>query len=233
MASTFGTPDDCLKPGDVRAMKRLAGLTTLEDAVVPGASAAPQDVDFVAGGAGAAVPGAPGSPLAFFVPLLNDATVVSTPGVGLQINPAPQAFTKTVDQAGVLSPGAVPFNNPTFDHVKYLVYGAPVDAPDDGREIGALTVAAAKQTYANPKFPAAFVPHIQNLPRDFRLCSFAANCIDPDNFNVFDMFFTDDTIYAFYEKLPFKKPGYGGSGPDYNAYSSAIPIARRNAQDPP
>jgi hypothetical protein len=44
---------------------------------------------------------------------------------------------------------------------------------------------------------------------------------------VFDIFFTNEHIYAFYEHLPFARSEFGGPYDRYAAFSYAIPIATR------
>lgn len=58
---------------------------------------------------------------------------------------------------------------------------------------------------------------------DLRLASFAMNSCDFDSFMVFDFFATNNTIYAFYERLPFARGRLG----NYAAFSHQIPVAHR------
>ena len=83
-------------------------------------------------------------------------------------------------------------------------------------------------TAANP-FGAA----VTNPQDDLRLASVAMNVIDFHTFMVFDVFYTNQRIYAFYEHLPFQRASLGGSGEfgDYAAFSYAIPIATRTPGD--
>jgi hypothetical protein len=76
------------------------------------------------------------------------------------------------------------------------------------------------------------LPNVSNPKSDIRLCGGAMNMIDYESWMVFDLFLSDETVYAFYERLPFGKPSFGGPGPDYHAFSHAIPIGKRNRTDP-
>jgi hypothetical protein len=53
-----------------------------------------------------------------------------------------------------------------------------------------------------------------------RLASFAMNTIDLESFMVFDFMFTNNRIYAIYERLPF---GRGTMG-NYAAFTYAVPV---------
>lgn len=168
----------------------------------------------------------PGQEFYYFSTGFNDgddgvATYNSTEGY-LEINSS--TFTK------LWTPG---YPDPIggLDHVKYLVYQTtPFDLPDDGSEI-VYSVTAAGQI--NPgTVPASIADGVTNAGDDIRLAGCAINCIDYETWMVYDFFLSNETIYAFYERLPFGKPSFGGSGPDYHAYSHAIPIAKRNKEDP-
>lgn len=143
----------------------------------------------------------------------------------LQINPTPTPYTLTVPQ-GV---------GGGLDHVKYLVYrNKQFTAPNDGSELVYEVEIAAKQTFsASPIVPAALNGDVTNAQDDIRLCGGAMNCIDFETFMVFDVFFSNDTLYAFYERLPFGIPTWF-TAPDpttntYHAFSHAIPIGKRKS----
>jgi hypothetical protein len=139
------------------------------------------------------------------------------------------AFTKTVAQeqeSGL--PGG-------FDHVKWLVYmnhfstgGYPgFDAVPGKQLICQSTVAG--QTFGTEAQP--FGAAVTDPSDDLRLASVAMNVIDFDTFMVFDVFFTNERIYAFYEHLPFARSEFGGPYDRYAAFSYAIPIATRRPGD--
>lgn len=116
-----------------------------------------------------------------------------------------------------------------LNHVKYLAYyKEPFVAPQDGADLVYESVISTEQTFSLAvPFPYA-VPGtatgVQNKYQDLRLCSSALNVVDLETFMVFDTFFTDEDIYAFYERLPF----IGGGK---HAFSHAIPIGKRDRTD--
>jgi hypothetical protein len=137
-------------------------------------------------------------------------------------------FTKS------LSPSPIP--NPTggLDHVHYLVYrDGAFNLPNDGTEF-IYEARAAAETQPGT-IPSGLEPvdlGVTNATDDIRIAGSAVNSIDFVSWMVFDVFFSNETIYAFYERLPFGKPSFGGPGPDYHAFSHCIPIAKRNKSDP-
>jgi hypothetical protein len=185
--------------------------------------------------------GAPGSSAKWFyfgAPgfVADDGRTATGKGGGLLVvakgqNPTTglPAFTKTVaqeQQSGL--PGA-------FDHVKWLVYmnhfssrGYPGFDALPGKQLVCQSTIAGQTfgTAANP-FGAA----VANPDDDLRLASVAMNVIDFDTFMVFDVFFTNRHIYAFYEHLPFARAEFGGPYDRYAAFSYAIPIASRSPGD--
>ena len=135
------------------------------------------------------------------------------------------ALTLGQEQTNGGLPGAL-------DHVKWLVYmnhvsskGYPgFDAVPGKQLVCQSTVSGQVFGTASNPFGAA----VSNPYDDVRLASFAMNVIDFETFMVFDVFFTDQHIYAFYEHLPF---GRGPTLGDYAAFSYAIPIATRTPGD--
>lgn len=89
----------------------------------------------------------------------------------------------------------------------------------------AATVRIAGRTFGTAQHPfGAAVPDLQADPR---LAAFAMTAIDIQSWMVFDFFFTNRRIYAFYERLPFGR--MEGSG--YAAFSYAVPVADREPGD--
>jgi len=118
-----------------------------------------------------------------------------------------------------------------LDHVKYLAYHkTAVTLPDDGSEVLYEVVASGKQTIGT--IPGALQPGVTNPLSDLRIAGSAINTIDYATWMVYDVFFTDETIYAFYERLPFGRTDFGGSDVNYHAFSHAIPIGSRDRTDP-
>lgn len=133
--------------------------------------------------------------------------------------------------AKTLAPTPIPAATGGLDHVHYLVYrNGSIALPDDGREF-VYEARVAAQTQAGT-VPAALADGVTNAGDDIRIAGSAINMLDFASWCVFDIFFSNETIYAFVERLPFGKPSFGGAGPDYHAYSHAIPIAKRNKASP-
>jgi len=150
----------------------------------------------------------------------DDAVIISN-SQGTLISSVP--FTKTI-------PTPVPSLG-TLDHVKFLAYRSRAFvAPTNGDELVIETIMSAQQVGVslNP-FPKTLVP---NPNRDFRLAVGTQSTIDLANLLTFDVFITNEVIYALYEHLPFNKPNFGGPGPDYAAFTYVIPIGGIKDFDP-
>ena len=118
-----------------------------------------------------------------------------------------------------------------LDHVKYLTYrNGAFTLPGSDVEFVAEAQFACQQTIGT--IPASIQPGITNPKAHLRLCCGALNTIDYATWMVYDCMMTDEEIYAFYERLPFGKPSFGGSMDDYHAFSHCIPIAKRNRDNP-
>lgn len=182
--------------------------------------------------------GAPGSGAKWFYfganGFVGDDGIASTgPGGGVLVRASGTnavtglpAFTKTVAQEPLSGlPGG-------FDHVKWLVYmnhfstaGFPGFDAVPGKELMCKSTVAG-QTFGTSTNP--FGTAVANPADDLRLASVAMNVIDFDTFMVFDVFFTNERIYAFYEHLPFARSEFGGPYDRYAAFSYAIPIGTRS-----
>lgn len=146
-----------------------------------------------------------------------DDGAVSYSGGALTVNSVP--FTK------VWTP-TFPDPNGALGHVYYLVYRKdPVPLPSDGTEFTYEGSISVQQTIGN--LPIQILPGITRTTEDIRIASAAMNVIDFSTFVVFDVFFSDEMIYALYERLPFGKPLWGGNLGDYHAFTHVIPIAHR------
>lgn len=134
------------------------------------------------------------------------------------------AFTKTIGQDS--DNGGLPGG---LDHAKWLVYmnhfssnGYPGFDAVEGQRL-ACEATIGGRTYGTEDHP--FPRNLVDDPNDdLRLAAFALNTVDFETFMVFDFFITNETIYAFYERLPF------GQTPDnyYASFSHQIPVAKRN-----
>ncbi len=162
-------------------------------------------------------------------PFVGNGGIESTSGHGLSVRASgtnsvtgEPAFDKTLapdSQNGGL-PGGI-------DHVKWLVYathpatsGFPGFDAIPGKEV-ACEWRLGGRTYGNRFQP--FGNNVLDPNDDLRLSAYAANTIDLETFMVFDWFVTNETIYAFYERLPF------GRGPvlgNYAAFSFNIPVGK-------
>lgn len=123
------------------------------------------------------------------------------------------------------------------DHVKFLVYQAPYNAPKRGVEIVYEGILSVQQTGLE-NIPSSIqatggsLIGVNNVNSDIRLAAGGFNCLDPENLIVFDFLISNEDIYAFYERLPFNRTEWGGTGPNYIAFSHGIPVAKRNTADP-
>jgi hypothetical protein len=133
------------------------------------------------------------------------------------------AFTLSLAQEQLN--GGLPGN---FDHVKWLAYMNHVASTGQsgfdalpGHELACETWISG-QTFGTRFHP--FGSAVVDRDDDLRLASFAHNTIDLESFMVFDFFFTNKRVYAFYERLPV------GRTPEnnYAAFSYAIPVAARS-----
>lgn len=111
--------------------------------------------------------------------------------------------------------------NSADEHVKWLAYrNQSFNVPTTGI-VSEVTMSSTQLGVDCNPFPIDYVPNPQADPR---LISGSITNINLDYLITLDTFFTNEVIYALYEILPFNKPSYGGSGPDYAAFSSLIPI---------
>lgn len=138
------------------------------------------------------------------------------------------AFVKTVGQEGAADNPGIPGG---LDHVKWLVYmntfassGQPGFDAVPGQEL-VYEARIGGQSFGTDAQP--FGNAVDNPDDDLRLGAVAMNAIDLETFMVFDFFLTNETIYAFYERLPFGRPFLG----NYAAFSYQIPVASREPGD--
>jgi hypothetical protein len=128
------------------------------------------------------------------------------------------AFTKTVAPDPISGlPGAL-------DHVKWLVYmnhtssrGYPGFDAQWNYELS-CKLGLSGQTYGVNRHP--FGTNVTIPTEDVRLASFAMNTVDFESFMVFDFMFTNNRIYAIYERLPFGRATMG----NYAAFTYAVPV---------
>ena len=136
------------------------------------------------------------------------------------------AFHKTVpqDRRSADLPGAL-------DHCKWLAYsshrastGTPgFDAPRNAPL--RFSVDCRAQTFGTANHP--FGDQVRHCEADIRLACGAFALIDFETMMVFDFVLTSRAIYALYERLPYVRDKLG----PYAAFSCAIPVADRNADD--
>ena len=182
--------------------------------------------------------GAPGSPAKWFyfaaAGFVGDDGIATTSPSGLSVRSSATfeghpAFAKTVaqEQSSGLPGG--------FDHVKWLVYmnhfastGVPGFDAVSGQQVVCQSTIGGR-SFGNAQHP--FGSAVTNPDNDPRLAAMAMNVIDLDTFMVFDMFFTNQGIYALYEHLPFARASFGGPYNEYAAFTYVIPIASRTPGD--
>jgi len=139
---------------------------------------------------------------------------------GLNPTTGKPAFTRTVPQTGGGVDGSV-------DHVKWLVYmnntassgylGFDVSPTSEVR--CEATITGQVHGVENHPFGAA----VSQPNADARLAAFAMNTADFETGMVFDFFFTNERVYAVYERLPFMRT----STNRYAAFTYLIPVATR------
>lgn len=160
-------------------------------------------------------------------PYVGNGGVVETGKHGLKVHSdavnsvtGEPAFSNTLGQEHVNGgiPGGV-------DHVKWLAYQGHISSHGfpgwdliPGQEF-ACEAWLGGRTYGTQFQPFGSI--VSNPNDDLRLSAFAANSIDLESFMVFDFFVTNETVYAFYERLPFGRDVLG----DYAAFSFQIPVA--------
>jgi hypothetical protein len=132
------------------------------------------------------------------------------------------AFTVGLPQESVSR--GIPATN---DHAKWLAYMNHTSAagfPGFDTVAGLELVGAARiggQTFGTEFHP--FGSAVEQADTDLRLSAFAMTTIDLESFMVFDFMFTNERVYALYERLPF---GRAEDNP-YAAFSYAIPVKNR------
>lgn len=174
------------------------------------------------------LPGSPLSPYNYF----------SAPSAGLIA--ANDAAGGVNIQSGDLTVNSTPFtytNANGLDHFKYLVYQEPYNVPVNNIEIVYEAVLSGQQTGLNDlpdvlKAVNGGLTGVNNVNSDIRLASVALNVLDPETFLTCDFILSNEDIYAFYGLLPFGRTEFGGTGPNYTAFSHAIPVGKRNVADP-
>lgn len=118
-----------------------------------------------------------------------------------------------------------------FDHAKYIVFrNETFTLPTNGKEFVFEADIASIQTIGN--IPDSIQPGITNPKSDPRIAVATLEAIDFSSWMLYAFGITDETLYAAYERLPYGKPSYGGAGPDYHSFTHAIPLAKRNVDDP-
>ena len=153
------------------------------------------------------IPGSPLSPYIFtFDPAGHDGTATATEN-NMTVSSVP--FTTTTDGL--------------FDHVKYLVYQSrSYVAPSCNYEIVYESVINATQTLPTEIPYPDDLRGVNNAAADPRVASSALNVVDPDNFLVFDIMFTNQQIFAVYERLPIGRTATN----NYCAFTHLIPIGQ-------
>lgn len=129
--------------------------------------------------------------------------------------------TMSIDSEGLLvvaNPftATIPLGN---EHPKNLRYwNSPFTLSDD-YEIRYEAELAVQQYIDINMIPDENMKRrIRNVDEDIRLCSGAINTLDPETWTVFDIFFSNEKIYCFVERLPFGQTDEN----KYAAYSAGV-----------
>jgi hypothetical protein len=124
--------------------------------------------------------------------------------------------------------GGIPAAN---DHPKWLAYindtssaGYPgIDALPGTELSGSARLSG--RTFGTERHP--FGGAVSNSSDDPRLATVALTTIDLESWMAFDFLFTNQSVYVFYERLPFGR----ADGDDHAAFSYAVPIEGREEND--
>jgi hypothetical protein len=162
-----------------------------------------------------------------------DGVVTPLPDGGLHVVPRGRnavtgdpAFSISLPQESVSR--GIPATN---DHAKWLAYMSHTSAagfPGFDTVAGLELVGTTRiggQTFGTQFHP--FGSAVEHAQTDLRLSAFAMATIDVESFMVFDFLFTNDRVYALYERLPF---GRTEDNP-YAAFSYAIPVRNRTRDE--
>jgi hypothetical protein len=162
-----------------------------------------------------------------------DGVVTPLAGGGIRVAPAAVHGGAGTPMFGLsLAPeslnGGIPAAN---DHPKWLAYinetssaGYPGFDAVPGTELSG-TARISGRTFGTTFHP--FGTAVVNPSDDPRLATFAMTTIDLESWMAFDFLFTNQRVYAFYERLPFGRT----RDDDYAAFSYAIPVKSRNEDD--
>lgn len=129
------------------------------------------------------------------------------------------------------------FTNPTkLDTIKYfaIIKNAP-SVPFEGEYVYEA-IMSSQQTGLNNlpqtlQATGGSLYGVNNANSDFRLALGILTMQSLDQIQ-FSCILTNEDIYAYYGLEPFGMTAYGGTEPNYNAWSHCIPIRKRNVQDP-
>lgn len=114
----------------------------------------------------------------------------------------------------------VPVGN---EHPKNLRYWNTPFVLSDEYETHYEVEMAVKQYITLEQVPLPLRSRIRNVDEDIRLCSGAINTLDTETWTVFDIFFSNDKIYCFVERLPFGQTAEN----KYAAYSACVNVVGR------
>jgi len=163
--------------------------------------------------------------------IFGDDGMVTQNKSGLTISSTPFTFTISVGN----------------EHPKWLhYYKNTFNVPCKGELIYEAKV-AVRQDINLDIVPPILRSRIRNIQDDIRLCTAGINLLDQKTWMVADFFLSNQSIYAFYERLPFGRAGtpipselsnlyerlpeVDGHNPpnDYAAFSNAIRVGSRTA----
>jgi uncharacterized protein DUF6081 len=112
-----------------------------------------------------------------------------------------------------------------FDHMKWAIYmnhvstaGQPGFDAQAGMELACETWISG-QTYGTEFHP--FGARVQDPQTDPRLASYSMNTFDMESGLAFDFLFTNNQVYALYERLPYAR-AYGWG--NYAAFTYVVPV---------
>lgn len=122
-----------------------------------------------------------------------------------------------------------------LDYHKYLVLTKQTfAAPMSNKWLIFEVEAASNQTNLNTLPASLFAPTgtingIVDAELDPRPCSGGFNVIDANLNFAFDFVITNKMVYALYERLPYQRTEWGGTGPNYLGFGQLFPLYSRSS----
>lgn len=112
-----------------------------------------------------------------------------------------------------------------LDHIKWLTLIRDSYPIENGEFIYEAQI-SAQQQISPERIPSIYRSRIRNINEDYRLCCSGIVVTDPENNLNIKILLTNDWIYGYYERSP-----KSSLTQDYAAFTSVIPLCKRNHDD--